>query len=48
MNNYRYNGSENHCYPSTDVLINKLNIRDDEELSIAERDIRALDTNLLK
>ena len=39
MNNYSYNGSENYCYPNTDVLINKLNIRNDEELSIAERDI---------
>ena len=39
MNNYSYSGSENYCYPNTDVLINKLNIRNDEELSIAERDI---------
>ena len=39
MNNYSYNGSENYCYHNTNVLINKLNIRNDKELSIAERDI---------
>ena len=42
MNNYSYNGSENYCYHNTDVLINKLNIRNDEELTIAERDITTL------
>jgi hypothetical protein len=36
---YNYNGLENYCYPGTDVLINKLNIRDDIQLSKAERDI---------
>ena len=39
MNNYIYNGSENYCYKNTNVLINKLNIKNDDELSIAERDI---------
>jgi cell filamentation protein len=39
MNNYSYHGSENYCYQNTDVLINKLNIKNDEELSVAERDL---------
>jgi cell filamentation protein len=40
--NYSYHGFENYCYPGTDVLINKLNIMDDKQLSIAERDITRL------
>jgi len=40
--NYSYHGLENYCYPGTDILINKLNIRDDNQLSIAERDITRL------
>jgi cell filamentation protein len=40
--NYDYHGFENYCYPGTDILINKLNIRDDEQLSRAERDITRL------
>jgi len=40
--NYSYHGFENYCYPGTDILINKLNIRDDKQLSIAERDITRL------
>ena len=39
MNAYSYNGLENYCYPNTDVLVNKLNIKNEKELSIAERDI---------
>jgi cell filamentation protein len=39
---YSYHGFENYCYPGTDILINKLNIRDDDHLSIAERDITRL------
>lgn len=39
---YKYHGIENYCYPNTDVLINKLNIRDDESLNEAERDITRL------
>ena len=34
---YTYEGSENYCYPGTDVLKNKLGIRDDNALTIAER-----------
>ena len=40
--NYGYHGFENYCYPESDVLINKLNIRNDEQLSKAERDITRL------
>jgi cell filamentation protein len=40
--NYSYQGLENYCYPNTDVLINKLNIKDDDQLSKAERDITRL------
>jgi cell filamentation protein len=44
MNKYdfSYDGDENYCYPNTDVLINKLNIKNNEELSAAERDITNL------
>ena len=39
---YRYAGSEAYCYPGTDVLKNKLGIRNDEALAIAEREITSL------
>jgi len=39
---YSYNGSEGYCYPGTDVLKNKLGIKTDEELTIAEREITSL------
>jgi cell filamentation protein len=39
---YNYHGFENYCYPGTDILINKLNIRDEDQLSRAERDITRL------
>jgi cell filamentation protein len=42
MDTYSYQGSEDYCYPNTDVLINKLNIKNDEELSIAERDLTTI------
>jgi cell filamentation protein len=40
--NYIYDGSENYCYPGTDVLKNKLDIMDDDALTIAEREITSL------
>jgi cell filamentation protein len=40
--NYSYHGLGNYCYPGTDVLINKLNIKDEDQLSKAERDITRL------
>ena len=40
--NYSYNGTESYFYPGTKVLINKLNIRYDKLLSVAERDITRL------
>jgi cell filamentation protein len=39
---YSYHGIENYCYPGTDILINKLDIKDDEQLTRAERDITRL------
>jgi cell filamentation protein len=39
---YTYEGSEGYCYPGTDVLKNKLGIKDDNALSIAEREITSL------
>ena len=39
---YIYNGSEGYCYPGTDVLKNKLGIRDDNALTIAEREITSI------
>jgi cell filamentation protein len=40
--NYTYEGSESYCYPGTDVLKNKLGIRDNDALTIAEREITSL------
>jgi cell filamentation protein len=39
---YTYEGSESYCYPGTNVLKNKLSIRDDNALTIAEREITSL------
>jgi len=36
---YTYEGSESYCYPETNVLKNKLGIRDDNALTVAEREI---------
>jgi cell filamentation protein len=39
---YTYEGSEGYCYPGTDALKNKLGIKDEAALSIAEREITSL------
>ena len=39
MNNYDYRGTEDYYYPGTKILINKLNIKNDEQLSVTERKI---------
>jgi cell filamentation protein len=39
---YAYEGSESYCYPGTDILKNKLGIKDDAALTIAEREITSL------
>jgi cell filamentation protein len=39
---YIYEGSEGYCYPETDVLKNKLGIRNNDALTIAEREITSL------
>jgi len=39
---YTYGGSEGYCYLRTDILINKLGIRDERALTTAEREITSL------
>ena len=39
---YAYDGSGGYCYPGTGVLQNKLGIRDDTALTIAEREITSI------
>jgi cell filamentation protein len=39
---YTYSGAEGYCYPGTDVLKNKLGIRDDNALTTAEREITSI------
>jgi cell filamentation protein len=44
---YTYTGSEDYCYPGTSILKNKLGIKDDNALTIAEREITSLKLLLL-
>ncbi|MCL2410715.1 MAG: Fic family protein [Treponema sp.] len=39
---YSYSGSETYCYAGTDILRNKLGIKDEVALTIAEREITSL------
>ena len=39
---YEYEGTESYCYPGTNVLKNKLGIKNDDDLTIAEREITSL------
>lgn len=39
---YTYEGSDFYCYPGTNVLKNKLGIKNDDALSIAEREIASI------
>lgn len=39
---YTYEETGEYCYKETDILINKLNIRNDEDLYIAERELVSL------
>lgn len=39
---YDYEYDDRYCYKQSNVLINKLNIKDSYELSVAEREITAL------
>lgn len=41
---YTYENTANYCYKNTDILINKLNITDDEDLFNAERELVSLRT----
>lgn len=40
--NYTYEGNESYCYPETNILKNKLHIKDDNALTIAEREITSI------
>jgi len=46
--NYSYEKTANYCYPNSDVLINKLNIKTDKELSEYEGKFIAFRTALLE
>lgn len=39
---YTYNWDNVYCYPNSDVLINKLNIKDKNKLNVAEREFTSL------
>ena len=39
---YTYNDTEGYCYPKTNVLKNKLGIKEDNALTIAEREITSI------
>ena len=39
---YNYEGSEGYCYPGTNVLKNKLEIKNEDTLALAEREITSL------
>jgi len=39
---YSYEWDQRYCYPHSKVLINKLGIKDEEKLRIAEREITSL------
>ncbi|OPL08270.1 MAG: hypothetical protein AVO33_01085 [delta proteobacterium ML8_F1] len=41
-NSYDYEYDDRYCYKQSNVLINKLDIKDSYELSVAEREITAL------
>jgi len=45
---YDYEWDQEYCYPNSKVLINKLNIRDAEALSTAEREITSLKLAMAK
>ncbi len=39
---YVYEDTSDYCYPNTDILINKLNINDDNDLYLAEQELVGL------
>jgi cell filamentation protein len=41
-NDYTYEGSENYCYPGTEILRNKLGLKNEDALTVAEREITSL------
>ena len=44
---YTYERTADYCYKGTDVLINKLNITNDEDLFKAERELVSLKTSVI-
>lgn len=40
----KYEGKDIYCYENTNVLINKLDIRDEKELTVKERKLTTLNT----
>lgn len=50
MKNYEYDyeWDKEYCYPGSHVLINKLNIKDSEKLSVAEKEITSLKLAYIK
>lgn len=45
---YEYDWDSAYCYPNSSVLINNLNIRDSQKLSIAEREITSVQTSRIE
>lgn len=46
--NYEYEWDKEYCYPNTNILINKLNIKTHDELVVAEREITSLKIAIAK
>ena len=46
--NYEYEWDKEYCYPNTNILINKLNIKAHDELVVAEREITSLKIAIAK
>lgn len=47
MDKYNVNNDDYYCYPNSNILRNKLNIRDEELLEQAERDITEISINYI-
>lgn len=45
---YEYEWDKEYCYPNSNVLINKLNIKTYDELVVAEREITSLKIAMAK
>ncbi len=45
---YEYEWDKEYCYPNSSVLINKLNIKTQDELLVAEREITSIKIAIAK